>query len=64
MSWITFFRRPIGAILFSLLLEVCAMRTPSGVIPVSGFELPRYFVMDMQVEQWPTVPRWEAHAPS
>lgn len=42
MNRITFFRRHFSAILFSLLLTGCALGPPSGVVPVSGFELPRY----------------------
>jgi apolipoprotein D and lipocalin family protein len=39
---ILFFRRHFGAMLFSLLLSGCALGPPPGVVPVSGFDLPRY----------------------
>jgi apolipoprotein D and lipocalin family protein len=35
-------RRYLGTILFSLFLSGCALGPPSGVVPISGFDLPRY----------------------
>lgn len=42
MSQITFYRRYVGTILLSLFLSGCALGPPQDVVPVSGFELPRY----------------------
>lgn len=42
MNRINFFRRYFGSILFGLFLSGCALGPPPGVVPVSGFELPRY----------------------
>jgi len=42
MNTIRVFRRYLGTILLSLFLSGCALGPPSGVVPISGFELSRY----------------------
>lgn len=42
MNLIRVFRRHLATLLFSLFLSGCTLGPPSGVIPISGFELSRY----------------------
>lgn len=36
------FRQDVAALLFSLFLSGCALGPPPGVVPIGGFDLPRY----------------------
>lgn len=42
MKNIRVFHRYLGILLFSLFLSGCALGPPTGVVPVSGFDLQRY----------------------